>query len=165
MVLPLSLHLAIHLYLAILTGYLAGKYFKNILLGIIVGICGGFFIDLDHVLEYFLVFNWQFDLYNFLDGRQFLVSDKIHLWFHAWEYIFILLLLSWFFRNNKILKIILVTLSLAMSVHLLTDTIINKVPLKFYTIIYRANRGFEAINLMSADAYQENQNLRKELGI
>ncbi len=165
MIFPLPLHLAIHLYLAILTGYLAGKYFKNIWLGLIVGVVGGFFIDLDHVLEYLLVFNWQFNLYNFFEGRQFLVSDKIHLWFHAWEYIYFLLLLAWLLRKKEIIKIILITMSLAMSVHLLTDTIINKVPLKFYTLSYRAGLGFEAINLMSSEAYQENQDLRKKLGV
>jgi len=165
MVLPLPLHLAIHLYLAILTGYLAGRYFKNIWLGLLIGVCGGFFIDLDHVLEYLLVFNWHFNIYDFFKGRQFLASDKIHLWFHAWEYVFGFLLLAWFLRKKEILKIILITLSLAMSVHLLTDTVINKVPLKFYTLTYRANLGFEAINLMSPEAYQENQDLKRELGM
>lgn len=165
MILPLPLHLAIHLYLAILSGYLAGKYFKNIWLGLIVGVMGGFFIDLDHILEYLLVFNWHFNLQYFFEGRQFIKSDQIHLWFHAWEYILVLLLLAFVLRKKEIFKVILVTLAIAMSVHLLTDTIINKVPLKFYTLTYRAGLGFEAKNLMSPEAYQENQDLKRELGM
>lgn len=162
---PLALHLFIHFFLAVLTGYLAGKYFKSIWLGLLAGLSGGFLIDLDHVLEYLLVFNWHFNLFNFFEGRQFLISDKIHLYFHAWEYVLVLLLLAWILKKYKVIKIILVTLALAMSVHLLTDTIINRVPLKFYTLTYRSSLGFEAINLMSLESYQENQQLKRELGL
>ena len=62
---PLALHLGIHFALAVLSGYLLGSYFNNKKLGVIFGILGGFLIDLDHVLEYFLVFGPSFNLQYF----------------------------------------------------------------------------------------------------
>ncbi len=165
MEIPLSIHLFIHFSLAILSGYLAGRYFKNLFLGIMVGFIGGFLIDLDHVLEYFLVYGPHFNLRYFLQGRQFLLSDQIHLWFHAWEYVLVFIILSLILKKNKIIKAIFLTLALAMSVHLLTDTIINRVPLKFYTLSYRASQNFAAQKLMSPRGYEENLKLKAELGL
>lgn len=162
---PLPIHLLIHCSLAILSGYLAGRYFKKIELGVLVSFCAGFLIDLDHVLEYFLVYGLHFNLLYFLQGRQFLISDQIHLWFHAWEYVVLFIFAGLVLKNNKTIKTILLTIAFAMSVHLLTDTIINKVPLSFYTLSYRASRGFSAPQLMSADAYRENLKLKMELGL
>lgn len=162
---PLSLHLLIHGTLAILSGYLAGRYFKKVELGILVGFCAGFLIDLDHVLEYFLVYGLNFNLLYFLQGRQFLISDKIYLWFHAWEYVALFIVSGLAIKKNTIIKTILLVVAFAMSVHLLTDTIINKVPLKFYTLSYRASRYFSAPQLMSAAGYQENLKLKKQLGL
>jgi len=141
---PLSLHLIIHFTLAIITGYLAGLHFKKIELGVLIGFLGGFLIDLDHVLEYFLVYGFHFNLIHFLQGRQFLISDKIHLWFHAWEYVPIFFLLALAFKKNKVLETILITLAFAMSVHLLTDSVINKYPLKFYSLLNRVEVNFSA---------------------
>ena len=162
---PLYLHLSIHFSLAVLTGYLAGRYFKNIWLGIIVGIAGGFLIDLDHALEYLLVYNWHFNLGYFFDGRQFLLSEKLRLLFHAWEYVPILLGAAYLFRNHKTVKIILITLALAGTVHLLSDVVINQVPLKFYSLSYRASENFEMKNLTSPAIYEANQELKRELGM
>ncbi|MFZ4632374.1 MAG: hypothetical protein ACOYL8_04220 [Patescibacteria group bacterium] len=165
MILPLPLHLAIHLYLAVLSGYLAGKYFKNIPLGIIAGVMGGFFIDLDHVLEYLLVYNWHFNIIYFFQGRQFLSSDQIHLWFHAWEYIPFLLIFAYLFRKNNRIKIALLVIALSASVHLLTDSVINKVPPTFYTLTYRSGLDFSMKKLTSPEDYQKNQELKLELGM
>jgi len=162
---PLSLHLLIHFTLAILTGYLAGAHFKKIELGVLVGFLGGFLIDLDHVLEYLLVYSLNFNLIYFLQGRQFLISDQIHLWFHAWEYMPILLLLALVFKKKKTLETIFVTLAFAMSVHLLTDSVINKYPLKFYSLLNRTEVNFSAQKLMRPDDYQKNQETKIELGL
>ncbi len=162
--LPLSLHLLIHLFLAIIVGYFSGRLFKKPALGILFGIIGGFFIDLDHVLEYFLVFGPHFSLTYFSQGRQFLVSDKVHLFFHAWEYVPLLLISAYLLRKKKIIALILVSLALAGGIHLLSDSIINQEPLKFYTMSYRASVNFSAPRLMSAEAYEKNQDLKKVLG-
>jgi len=151
--------------MALLSGYLAGKYFKNLTLGILVGLCGGFLIDLDHVLEYFLVYGFHFNPSYFLQGRQFLISDQLHLWFHAWEYVPILIFFGWLFRKKETLKAILFTLAFTGSLHLFTDCIINQVPLKFYSLSYRASQNFSTLKLMTPEAYQNNLALKKKLGL
>lgn len=161
---PLSLHIFIHFVLAILIGYLCGRHFKQVSLGVMLGFIGGFLIDLDHVLEYLLFFNWHFDLWGFLAGRQFLLSDQIHLWFHAWEYIIVLLLGAWIFKKYKILELVLFTLAVAMSVHILSDSFINNFPLKYYSLSYRAEMNFAAEKLLSPEEYLKNVELKRELG-
>lgn len=162
---PLPIHLLIHFLLAIFVGYLVGRHFKKIGLGILIGFLGGFLIDLDHVLEYFLVYGLHFNLVYFLQGREFLISNQIHLWFHAWEYVPILLFFACLLKKNKIILTILVTLALAISVHLLSDSIINKFPPKFYSLIYRAEANFSALKLISPEDYQKNQELKLKLGL
>ncbi len=162
---PLPLHLFIHFSLALLIGYLAGKHFKKIELGILFGFIGGFLVDFDHVLEYFLTYGLHFNLLYFLQGREFLISDQIHLWFHAWEYVLVFLIGGLIFKKNKIIETILVTLALALSVHLLTDSVINRYPPKFYSLIYRSELNFSAEKLMRPDDYQKNQETKLELGL
>lgn len=162
---PLPIHLLIHFSLAILSGYLTGKYFKNIKLGILIGFIGGFLIDMDHVLEYFLVYGPHFNFLYFIQGRQFLASNQLHLWFHGWEYVPVMLVLGVLFRKNKIVKTIFLTLAFAVSVHLATDMIINRCSFSFYTLTYRAERNFATQKLMSPESYQENQELKMELGM
>ncbi len=162
---PLPLHLLIHFGLALLTGYLAGRYFKKLEMGIVAGFIGGFLIDFDHVLEYLITFGPQFSLQYFLEGRQFLITDQIHLWFHAWEYIIVLIILARIFRTKQILAAFLITLAFASGIHLLTDSIINNYPLKYYSLSYRQELGFSAQKLLSPAEYQKNQKIKKELGI
>lgn len=161
---PLALHLFIHLFLALLTGYLVGRHFKNIWLGITAGFLGGFLIDLDHVLEYFFIFGFHLNLYYFLTGRQFLKSDRIYIIFHAWEYIVPLLGLAWLFRQKKALKVFLLSLALASLVHLISDSLINNYPFKFYSIIYRSEQSFAAPRLLSPGQWTRNLELKASLG-
>ena len=165
MTIPLPIHLLIHFILAMLSGYLAGKYFNKLSWGIIAGFCAGFLVDLDHVLEYFLVYGFNFNLVYFLQGRQFLISDKIHLWFHAWEYVLFFLLLAYLLKKIKIAKIIFISLGLALSVHLLSDSFINKYPPLFYTLSYRAGADFSARTLMRPEDYQKSQEAKYWLGL
>ncbi|MFA5130893.1 MAG: hypothetical protein WC467_00540 [Patescibacteria group bacterium] len=165
MTIPLPLHLTIHLTLAIIVGFLVGRYYKKPGLGIILGIIGGFLIDLDHVLEYFLVYGLHFNLLYFSQGREFLLSDKVHLWFHAWEYFPILLICAWIFRKKKTIQMVLVTLAFAGLIHLATDCLINHYPPKFYSLIYRAKADFSAQTLVSPADYQKNMELKAELGL
>lgn len=164
-IIPFPLHIFTHFALAILVGYLAGRHFKQIKLGILIGFLGGFLIDLDHLLEYLLFFGPHFNLGYFLDGRQFLLSNQIHLWFHAWEYIPLLILAAIILKKHKILETILVTLALAMSVHLLTDSIINQYSLQYYSLAYRADNNFAVEKLLSPEEYLKHLEQRRELGL
>jgi len=163
---PLSLHLSIHLFFALLCGYLAGRYFKRLELCLIAGIMAGFFIDLDHVLEYFLVFGLDFNLQYFIEGRQFLTSGRNFLIFHAWEYAPLLLLVGFLLRQKKAaLSAFLITFALAGSVHLLSDCFINGFSPRFYSLSYRASRGFWADKLLPLEDLERNRLLKQELGI
>lgn len=161
----LAAHVCIHFLIALLTGYICGRIFKDIYVGILAGLIGGFFIDLDHVLEYFLVFGANFNLQYFLESRQFLVSDKIRLFFHAWEYFPLFLLLAWIFSKYKKLKIFLFILALAGFVHLISDVFINNYHPRHYSLIYRYQKDFSAEKILSEDNYQLNLDYKKRLGI
>lgn len=161
----LTLHLFIHFILAVLTGYICGRVFKDIYLGLLAGLLAGFFIDLDHVLEYFLVFGPNFNLQYFLESRQFLLSDKIRLYFHAWELIPIFLAGAWFFRRRRKIKVFLIIFVLAGTVHLISDVIINNYTFKYYSLVYRYQQGYNAEKLLSPAAYELNQKYKQKLGI
>jgi len=162
---PLSFHLFIHFSLALLAGGLAGYYLKRLDIGLVAGFIGGFLIDLDHVLEYILTFGWSFSLQHFLEGRQFLISDQIHLWLHAWEYVILLVILARIFWRKKALGIFLIILALASFVHLLSDSLINNYPLKYYSLSYRQEVNFSAEKLLNPAEYLKNQKLKRELGL
>jgi hypothetical protein len=153
--LPLPLHLFIHLSLAVFAGYFVGRRYNKIELGIAAGLLGGFFIDLDHVLEYFLVFGPHFNLVYFLEGRQFLTSGHVHNWFHAWEYVPILLLASWLLRRQKAVMIFILALTLGGLVHLTTDCLVNQYPPRNYSLLYRWRINFAMEKFLSPAQYQE----------
>jgi len=161
----LSIHILIHFALAVLSGFLVGRYYKNIKLGIIFGIIGGFLIDLDHVLEYFLFYGLHFNLTYFLEGREFLLSDKIRLFFHAWEYIFIFLVLIIIFRKRILIKFVFITIMLAGTVHLISDCLINNYPPQNYSLIYRARVRFAMQEILSPEQYQNNMDEKAKLGL
>lgn len=162
---PLYIHLTIHFVIALLAGYLIGSFFKEKRRGIIFGILGGFFIDLDHVLEYFFVFGPHFNLLYFFESRQFLISEKIILVFHAWEYVPLFLLLAYLLRKWKNVKVAFITLAFAGSLHLVSDIFINGYYFRYYSLIYRYQQEFLAPNLLPSAIYQKNLDYKEELGI
>jgi len=164
MELPLPLHLFIHFALAVLAGYLVGRHFKRPLVGIIGGVCGGFLIDFDHVLEYFLVFGPHFNLFMFFNGRQFLTSDLVRLWFHAWEYLPLLLIAAWCLRRRIVVFVFILALALGGTVHLVSDCLINHYPAKNYSLVYRAAHNFSNRELFSPEQYQKFLDDRQAIG-
>lgn len=163
--LPLWFHLSIHFTVAVLGGYLLGRYFKKPILGVIAGFMGGVLIDLDHVIEYFIIFGLNFNLSNFLNGYQFLVSDKIYLIFHGYELVVLLLILAYLLRKKTSLKIFIIILSISGFIHLVSDSVINNYPPKNYTYTYRAMNDFSAKNLLNESQYQKNIESKKNLGL
>jgi hypothetical protein len=162
---PLPLHLLIHFALAALIGYLVGRPYQKIWPGIIGGILGGFLIDLDHFLEYFLVFGLHFNFLDFCNGQQFLVSGQIHIWFHAWEYVPILFLITWLCRRQKAVAACLLALTLGVFVHLVSDCLIDHYPPRNYSLIYRCEVNFSAAKLLDAEQYAKYLQDRKAIGL
>lgn len=162
---PLSVHLFLHFSVAVLLGYVAGRYFGYPGLCLVAAILGGFLIDFDHILEYFLVFGPHFNVTYFLQGRQFLISGKTYLWFHAWEWLPILALLAWSLKREPALQVFVITLTLAMAVHIFSDCLINHYPPKFYSFSYRASQNFSAAKLLSPAEYQKDLRDKADLGL
>lgn len=163
--LPLPLHLSIHFFLALLVGYLVGRYFHKPWAGLIGGLLGGFFIDLDHVLEYFLVFGPHFNLSDFFNGRQFLVSGQIHTWFHAWEYVPILAFIAWAVRRRPVFVAFFLALTIGVFVHLVSDCLINHYPPRNYSLIYRYEVNFAVDKLLNPEQYQKYLENRQAIGM
>lgn len=151
---PLPLHLMIHFTLAYLVGLAVGIRFKKVGIGIVAGILGGFLIDLDHLLEYFLFYGWHFNFQYFIEGREFVLSNQIHLWFHAWEYVPIVLLLAFVVRRRQAFAAFLVALAFGGFVHLASDCLINNYPIRNYSLLYRYRVDFSASALLSPEQYQ-----------
>ncbi len=161
----LALHISIHFVMAALTGLAVGYYFKKPWLGLIGGIVGGFLIDLDHVLEYFFVFGPHFNFSYFMQGRQFLVSNRILLIFHAWEYAIIALAAAWLLRRRRNIYVFLLALTFGGIVHLTSDCVLNEYPWRNYSLVYRAFQGFSASTLLTPEQQAWYGQLRQELGL
>lgn len=159
---PLYIHLSIHFLLAILVALIfwqATERKSNFLyLSLFAAILGGFLIDIDHAIEYIIIFH-RFSIQGFLIGWQFLWSGKNYLIFHAWEYLPILLLLSFLLKKKVKIAVFLAVFAAAGSVHLLTDCFINNLPPKFYSISYRAYHDFSGSELLSAESQKRDNKL------
>jgi hypothetical protein len=162
---PLALHLFIHFILAVFAGFLVGRHFGKVKLGIIAGVIGGFLIDVDHILEYFFTFGLHFNFIYFIEGRQFLISNKILLIFHAWEYIPVLLIIAWLLRRRRNIYVFLLALTLGGAVHLVSDCLINGYSPRNYSLIYRLGKNFNASYMLSPAQQELNAQYRQVLGL
>lgn len=82
----------IHFSLALFSGGLLSLIFKNPSL-ILAGIAVGFFIDGDHLFDYFYWSGFRFSLKDFLQPKKYVLSTKkVFVLFHEWEY----LIVFWF---------------------------------------------------------------------
>lgn len=149
----LFFHLLIHFSLSLIAGIIVWMIWRKPIEAFLAALCGGFLIDIDHLIDYFLAFGLDFRLDYFFEGYQFLKSDKIFVLFHAWEYGIILGVSILFFKNVRIKSVIL-GLALGLSIHLLSDSLFNELPLKSYSISYRIANGFSIENLVTEEHYQ-----------
>jgi hypothetical protein len=162
MKIPLPRHLSIHFFSSLFVGVIGSFFGGNLLLNVAASLAGGFFIDLDHVLEYFLVYK-RFDLKGFFKGKQFLESGRTRLYFHGWEYILPGIIIIYWLKSFPLFFFATLCFVLAAVVHLISDCYINSCPWRFYSFLYRRNLGFWTKNLSSEEKYQEFLKERKEL--
>lgn len=167
--LPLPLHLLAHAATGVLCFlFVAYKYRQNRWIAFTGAMLGAFFVDLDHVIDYAMAFGSHFNLYYFFKGFQFLKSDKIYIFFHAWEWVILLFIIylllrssefkrgtkwsSLFKRINKKAKeslaIFILALALGLTAHLLVDSTLNEMKLQSYTITYRMLQDFDLRKLV-----------------
>lgn len=155
--LSLPIHLSIHIFFALLAGFIVWLFFrKSLILTLLGGFLGGFMVDFDHFIDYFLAFGWNFNLYWFIKGYEFLKNDKIHLFFHAWEYVFLFAFLAIILKFKFLkLKLFLFSLALGLFFHLSGDIIMNEgLMVRSYSMIYKIKSDFMIEKLVTPEHYQ-----------
>ncbi len=163
----LFVHLSLHVVTAFLAGFISWFLFGSLEFSLIGGIIGAVLIDLDHLIDYFLAFGWQWRLPYFLKGYQFLKSDKIYILFHGWEYVILLTVSAWFVIGmNSDFGIGLFSLCLGMIFHLAIDMYVNQgVSFKTYLFLYRLRYGFGIEKLVTAEHYKTHLNQKKLISL
>jgi hypothetical protein len=154
MSLSLPLHLLIHFMFSLLAGLIAWRIWKKPILAAIFGVLGGFLIDLDHFIDYYLAFGFDWKWQYFEKGNQFLKSGNIYVLFHGWEYVIILVLLL-FIIKNRYAKTILLSLALGIFFHLATDVVVDDMPVKSYSLNYRIAHDFRIAQIVKAENYEK----------
>ena len=89
LIIDLSWHLIIS-SLAFVIIYIFFKSWKLALLAFF----SGTLIDLDHLVDYFLVYKINFRPEKFFKGYQFLESRRVYVFLHGWEWIGVVLLVG-----------------------------------------------------------------------
>ncbi len=137
----LFVHLLIHASLSFLAGFLLSLYFGFPIILILSAFLVGFFIDADHLIDYFLTFK-KFNLQRFLKSQQFVASNRVIKIFHAWELVFLFILIAGFFSHNLLIQAIFISASFSLFLHLIADCLINREPFIFYFLFYRFKNKF-----------------------
>lgn len=116
---------------------------KEILLGYMVSLG----LDVDHLLDYFIINNWSgFSIKEFLFGNYFLTSNKIYVLLHAWEWAFFLVLLH-FILKRKYNFILFAAFGIAA--HLIFDTVSYGFNWQAYLFTHRYLNNFDKIVFMA----------------
>ena len=59
----------------------------------IASFISGIFIDLDHIIDYWIEHGWRFNLkrfFNYFDDKNFVDRKRLFFIFHAWEWLLLL---------------------------------------------------------------------------
>lgn len=149
----LFLHELTHLIISLCIGFLVWRKYKKLLPAFFAALLGGVLIDIDHLFDYFLVYGLNFNFFNFFNSYQFIVSRKVFVPFHAWEWVILLLFLFVHLENKyrkkrqyavKLLLTFTLALTLGVYSHLIIDSLTNAVAPLGYSIIYRALNNFNS---------------------
>ncbi|MGB2662017.1 MAG: hypothetical protein WBD04_06505 [Candidatus Omnitrophota bacterium] len=102
-----------------------------------LAVLGGIFIDVDHLIDYFLYYGYRFNLKDFI-AYNYMASGKIYIVFHSIELITVIWIFSLVFSWA-------IPLASGMTLHILIDAFFSHrtTPL-FLFLIYRWRKGFSA---------------------
>lgn len=120
-----------HLSLSLLIGYACFKFFKRIS-GFVPALLSGFFVDFDHLIDYFIHKGLSFDVSNFISGRHYHETNTSYIFFHSWELVLFLGVLTYYSKK----KYFWCPLVLGLTFHLLWDYLTN--PVHWYTYFFTA---------------------------
>lgn len=146
-------HLSIHFLSGLIAGFIIWRIWKKPVLSYLFAILGSVFVDLDHLIDYFIAFDWNFKLEYFLKGYQFLENGKIYVLFHGWEYVVILIVLAVILKS-KVAKSIVLALALGLFFHVSEDVFLNNIPAKSYSVVYRVKNNFSIQKLVDGEHYE-----------
>ncbi len=150
-------HELLHFFSSILSGgitLLLFYRFKVSKISILVvfssALIGGFFIDLDHLIDYIATYGFHFNLNCFLHGCQYLATKHVYIIFHGWELIVVLAVIAGLLLKKKprdskrtLLVLALVSFTTGLLAHLIIDSITNEIALFGYSFFYRLFNNFE----------------------
>lgn len=135
-IIKLSLDLFLHFSLTfILSWWIYAKTAS--LFYIFMFALGGIFIDLDHLVDYFLFYKDIFSIKNFFKGSCLKESGKIYLFLHSWEIVIVLLIASLILKSGG-----LFIFSSGLCLHLSVDNLLRRKPL-LYFLSHRFARKFD----------------------
>lgn len=132
----LLIHEILHGLLALPLSYFIWKKTKSKSIAL-TPLVVAYAMDLDHLIEYWYAFGFGFNPYDFFAVDYFKISGRAFLILHAWEYVAILVAISW----HKRWKSYALAIALGMLIHLIWDAV-NVGRVSFYSITYRALQGF-----------------------
>lgn len=125
----------IHVLLAIIFAFII-YFVSGIFRYSAIFFLGGIFIDLDHLIDYYIFFKNKFKIKYFINSV-FLKSGKAYLLLHSWEINFIVFIIGMAVRSME-----LMVFSLSLSLHLIVDNLQRENALAYF-LIYRALKKFD----------------------
>lgn len=131
-IVDISIHCLIAAALALLI------YLKSADMGyVLIFLLGSVFIDLDHLVDYFICFKNGFSIRSFLCNEH-VKSGRIYIIFHSWELIFVIFILGLIFKSAGS-----ILLSVAMAVHIISDSVMHR-RIAAYFLAFRMAKRFDA---------------------
>jgi hypothetical protein len=129
-----------HFSLSLIAGVIVGYFFAN-WWAIPLALVAGFFIDVDHLIDYLIYKKFRrFDLRNFFTGEYFDRSGKVYVFAHGFEFAMVLIMLGAIYPN---LGWFFYSLGFANLLHLLYDTFANGAIWPTYFFLFRLAKNFD----------------------
>lgn len=108
----------------------------------VFGLVSTYFIDLDHLFDYFLNMGFSVNFSKILTGSYFGENQKIYVLLHSWELV-ALLLGVFLFSKNKLNHKVLFFIFVAFAMHLTYDLASYGFDYKVYFALYRLINSFD----------------------
>lgn len=137
-----------HVVFSLLAGLIAWKLYgtknkESLITALIFAFLSGVLIDLDHFIDYFLIYGLHFDSAILIHLEMLQKTGKSYVFFHAYEYVIILSLAA-LLAKDKPKKLALTALTLGMLFHLGVDILFG-VPFNLYFLTFRIVNHFNVI--------------------
>jgi len=113
----------------------------------IASFISGIFVDLDHIIDYWIEHGWRFNLkhfFNYFDDKNFVNRRRLFFVFHAWEWLFLLFVVAMMSNWNMWITGFLV----GYGQHMILDEIYNSFKYRIrpfvwgYFLVWRWKNGF-----------------------